>query len=199
MNRDLVFFVSGVAFGVVAGYFVFRSVLPAESSAPSPSSPAPVESSTIGLDEEPQFEPLDEAEVARLEKMAAESTEDAELHARIGKLYLDAGRFDDALGWLERAVELAPRGLPPRNHLALTYLNVGRLEDAVATYEGSLGVDPNHPPSLLGLGRIKLYVEQDIEGGLSMWQKLIEVAPDSTEAMGVRDELEALRSAHSRG
>ena len=83
-----------------------------------------------------------------------------------------------------------------RNQLALCYLNAENLDSAVASYEETLRLDPNHPASLLSLGRIKLYVQRDIEGGLAMWERLIDVAPGSTEASSVVEELEALKSAH---
>ena len=67
----------------------------------------------------------------------------------------------------------------------------------MSTFERTLEMSPSHPPSLLGLGRVKLYLQRDIEGGLAMWERLVEVAPDSAEAESVRDELEALTSAHS--
>ena len=70
------------------------------------------------------------------------------------------------------------------------------MDGAVGSFEQTLAIDPNHPPSLLGLGRIKLYLQQDIDGGLAMWQKLMAVAPSSEEAQSVRDELDALKSAH---
>ena len=60
----------------------------------------------------------------------------------------------------------------------------------------TLRLDPNHPASLLSLGRIKLYVQRDIEGGLTMWERLIDVASGTSEAAGVVEELEALKSAH---
>jgi cytochrome c-type biogenesis protein CcmH/NrfG len=84
--------------------------------------------------------------------------------------------------------------LHARNHLAITYLSLSRVEPAVAAFEENLRKDPAHPASLLGLGRIKLYVQKDIQGGLALWEKLVEVAPDSAEAAAVRDELEALKS-----
>ena len=191
MNRDLVFFIAGLCFGIVGGYFV-----PVEAPGSSVSRSARTESSQIGLEPEPQFEKLDEDEVARLEAEAESRPKDARPRARLGSLYLDAGRFGEAVTWLERARELEPSDLHVRNHLALSYLNMGSLEDAVATYEETLRIEPSHPPSLLGLGRIKLYLQQDIDGGLAMWERLMAEAPGSVEAESVRDELEALKSAH---
>jgi len=197
MKRDLVFFVAGLGFGIAAGYFVFRAVLPeggARASVPLEASP---QSSPIGLADEPRHEELDEQEVQRLVAQAQQSPNDAEVRARIGELYLSAGRYEDAAAWLKKVVELAPDNLLARNHLALSYLNLGRMDDATATYEETLRIAPDHPASLLGLGRIRLYLQRDIDGGLALWEKLIAVAPESAEARSVREELEAMKSAHS--
>lgn len=200
MNRDLVFFLSGLGFGLVGGYFVFLSLGPGKVAAPAvPERGGPAESSAIGLDGAAAPRELDVAEAERLEALADENSEDPTVRADLGKLYLDAGRFDEAVRWLGSAVELAPRDLELRTRLALAQLNAGDLDGTVSTYEGSLAVDPEHPASLLGLGRVRLYLLQDIEGGLSMWKKLVAVAPESAEALSVRDELDALQSAHSGG
>ncbi len=196
MNRDLGFFIAGLCFGIAAGYFVFRAVLPPDSPAEVMASGSASTASTIGLDSESQFPPLDESQVRKLEASALASPDDPQLSARIGELYMDAGRFVEAVPWLERAVGLGPRDVHVRSHLALSYLNQGNMDGAVASFEQTLAIDPNHPPSLLGLGRIKLYLQQDIDGGLAMWQKLMAVAPSSEEAQSVRDELDALQSAH---
>lgn len=201
MKRDLVFFVTGLAFGIAAGYFTFRAVTDAPAAAPSmagavtPSGETP---STIGLNEETEtpVKELDEKEVARLEEKARADASDAAARADLGRLYMEAGRYGDAISWLEQAVNIAPDDLHARNHLAICYLNEGRLGQAVAAFEENLSREPNHPASLLGLGRVKLYMQKDIRGGLAMWEKLIQVAPNSAEAAAVRDELEALKSAH---
>jgi len=200
VNRDLVFFVAGLSFGIVAGFFVFRAVAP---SAGGPTNVATAtasgEPSRIGLDSDPDTRPLDEDRAAALEESAEQSPDDASVRAELGKLYLDAGRYEDAGAWLRSALEIEPENLSVRTQLALSLLNLGRLDDAVAAYEENLRLEPEHPASLLGLGRVRLYLQQDIDGGLALWEKLIAVAPSSAEAQSVRDELEALKSAHRGG
>jgi len=195
MNRDLVFFVSGLAFGVAAGYFVVRAVSP--SAAPAAGESAAMPGSTIGLDAKSEARKLDENEIQTLEAEARDNPRDGAVRTRIGGLYMEAGRHGDAVPWLEEAIRIDTGDLHARNHLAIAYLNLGRLEPAVAAFEDNLAKDPAHAPSLLGLGRIKLYVQKDIQGGLALWEKLMEVAPDSAEATAVKDELEALKSAHA--
>jgi tetratricopeptide (TPR) repeat protein len=198
MNRDLLFFVSGLAFGVAAGYFVFRAVTPASAvpGAAAGSASTAMPGSAIGLDEEPKLREIDPEEMRALEARARENESDAAVRTRIGTLYMEGGRYEDARLWLEESVRLDPEDLHARNHLAITYLSLSQVEPAVAAFEENLRKDPAHPASLLGLGRIKLYVQKDIQGGLAIWEKLVEVAPDSPEAKAVRDELEALKSAH---
>jgi cytochrome c-type biogenesis protein CcmH/NrfG len=198
MKRDLVFFLSGIVFGAAAGYFLFRTLAP-ESDVWSDVAerPASVANSAIGLDAEPDAPSrLDETEIAKLEAEASDNPSDAAIRTEIGRRYMDADRFSEALVWLEEAVQLAPSEVRTRNYLAIAYLNLGRLDNAVSTYARSLEIDPHHPASLLGLGRIKLYIQQDIQGGLALWETLVSVAPDSAEARSVREELAAIQSAH---
>ncbi|HEY7699433.1 MAG TPA: tetratricopeptide repeat protein [Vicinamibacteria bacterium] len=198
MKRDLVFFVSGLAFGVAAGYFVFRAVAPSTAArSVSGAEPTAMPSSTIGLDEKPKLREIDAEEMRTLEAQARENERDGAVRTKIGTLYMEAGRYEDAQRWLEEAIRLDPADLHARNHLAITYLSLSQVEPAVAAFEENLRRDPNHPASLLGLGRVKLYVQKDIQGGLALWEKLVAAAPDSVEAKAVKDELEALKSAHS--
>lgn len=206
MNRDLVFFVAGLCFGVGAGFFVFRalaspsgSMSVATAGAGSAASPGASQIGLDNVDRGQQAAPLDEAAAERLEASAEQNPNDAEARAELGKLYLDAGRYEDAGAWFRAALELEPRNVRARTQLALSLLNLGRLDDAIAAYEENLRVEPEHPASLLGLGRVKLYLQQDIDGGLALWEKLIAVAPSSAEARSVRDELDALKSAHPGG
>lgn len=194
MRRDLVFFVSGLTFGLAAGYFAFRALSPGAGSVSS--APAGEASSAIGLDAGEKPSALDEKELRRLEARAKEDARDGETRAQLGRLYMEAERFDEAVPWLEEAAKLSPNDLHVRSHLAITYLNLGKSEQAIAAFQENLSIDPNHAASLLGLGRIKLYVQKDIRGGLALWERLIQVAPDSPEAQAVKDELEALKSAH---
>ncbi len=199
MNRDFVFFVSGLAFGVAAGYFVFRAVTPAslDPGAPAAVEPTAMPGSTIGLDEEEKVREIDEEEMRALEAQARENGSDAAVRTKIGSLYMEAGRYGDAVRWLEESIRLDADDLHARSHLAITYLSLSRVEPAVAAFEENLRKDEAHPASLLGLGRIRLYVQRDIQGGLALWEKLVQVAPDSAEAAAVREELEALKSAHA--
>jgi len=187
---NTIFFVSGLVFGVLIGYFLSESLVPRRGSA------------TAGgaVSREPEAPPRrlpDREEVAALERLAGERPDDAEVRAQLGNLYFEAGQYEQAVRWLREATARKTSDLHLRNHLALALGNLNRVDEAVREYEAALAINPDHPQTLLGLGRIRLYATRDIRGGLAMWEKLARIAPGSPEAESIREELEALKTAHS--
>ncbi len=196
MRKDnAIFFVSGLVFGVLLGYFVFQTL---ESSAPPAAAVAQPAADPPSAPLPPAVTTLNPAEMAALEKRAAENPGDAEVRALIGNRYMDAGQYLEAVRWLREASQKRPQDLHLRAHLALCLENLDRVDEAAAEYQATLAVDPAYPEGLLGLGRLKLYRQRDIGQGLALWEKLVEVAPNSEAARSIREELEALKSAHSR-
>ncbi len=192
-RENAIFFVSGLIFGVLVGYFVFQSVI----QAPVPVSAGVSASTSRGPASESAE--LDHDQVARLEARAAENPEDGEIPRQIGILYMESSHLQQAVLWFRKSLEIDEHDLVARNHLAISLAGLGRVDEAVSEYKAALAVEPLDPPSLLGLGRVLLLGKNDIRGGIEVWEKLVEAAPDSPEARSIRDELEALRSAHTMG
>ncbi len=172
------------------GYFVFQSAIQAPGRA---SDGIDATSSRVPTQEQPG---LDHEEVARLEAVAEQNPEDAEIRAQIGAIYMQGNHLQEAVRWLGKSIEIDGGNLEVRNHLAISLTGLGRVDEAVSEYRSALAVEPSHPASLLGLGRVLLLGKNDIRGGIEVWEKLIEAAPDSPEARSIREELEALSSAH---
>ncbi len=189
-KENAIFFVSGLAFGVLLGYFVFQSLAQApmdgSSGVVSPAQPQSVPAPRL----------VDPQEAAALEPLAADNPDDAEVRIRIGILYLESGQYQQAVDWLRQATVSDEENLHARSHLAVGLAEMGRYDEAVSEYEAALALDPSHPQSLFGLGRVLLYGKKDVQRGIAVWEKLVEVAPNSPEAQNVREEVEALKAAH---
>jgi len=194
MKRDLTFFIFGIVFGTSLGFFLFQAFKEPKGLLVQPPG-AQGGLDVVGAAREQL--PLDTVLAGQLKEEVEANPDDAQLRNRLGKLYMDSGQHSEALIWFESALVLMPGNLHVRNHLALSLLNMGRTNEAIAQYEEALRIDPTHPQSLLGLGRVKLYVQRDIRGGLTLWERLIREAPASDEARSISEELEALKSAHS--
>ena len=200
MRKDnAIFFASGLVFGLLLGYFVFETVSQTPGSLSATASPTATSGAAMGgitTPPSPSRSVLDADEVAVLENMIRQNPDDNTSRVRLGNLYLEAGHDDQAIPLFREALERAPADNHARIHLAQALANLGRLEEAVEEYEAVLENEPGHPQALLGLGRVRLYAQQDISGGLEAWNELMRLAPNSREAESIRDELEALRSAH---
>jgi tetratricopeptide (TPR) repeat protein len=192
MRKDnTIFFLAGLVFGVWVGYFLFQSVQ--QNSAPSPVS----EGGTRAESNAPAGRVVDPQEMSALERMAGDNPEDPEVRVRIGTLYMEAGNYQEAVLWFRQAMEKRGEDIHVRNQLAMSLAGLGRIDDAIAEYEAALALNPSHPQSLLGLGRVLLFGKSDVQGGTEAWSRLVETAPDSPEAESIREELEALKAAHS--
>jgi tetratricopeptide (TPR) repeat protein len=79
----------------------------------------------------------------------------------------------------------------------MSLAGLGRIDEAISEYEAALALNPSHPQSLLGLGRVLLFGKNDVQRGIEAWSRLLEASPESPEAESIREELEALKAAHS--
>jgi tetratricopeptide (TPR) repeat protein len=199
MRKDnAIFFAGGLVFGLLLGYFVFSAVsqTPGGSlgmgSAPSPQAQQQAQQAQQAMSRRV----LDPQEESALKNMLQQNPNDNETRIRLGNLYLEAGRDDQAVPLFREVLEKEPGNNHARLHLAQTLADMGRVDEAVTEFQTILGNEPENPQALLGLGRVRLYSQQDIAGGMEAWEELVRVAPNSREAQSIREELEALRSAH---
>jgi serine/threonine protein kinase len=89
-------------------------------------------------------------EQARIEADLARRTlpNNAELEIISARVARSQGRWDDAVGFFQRAVALEPRGNDSRFSLAETYRYMRRYEDYDLLITQIIGTDPNHPGDL---------------------------------------------------
>ncbi|HEX9723052.1 MAG TPA: tetratricopeptide repeat protein [Vicinamibacteria bacterium] len=205
MRKDnAIFFAGGLVFGLLLGYFVFAAVSQTPGGFSSLAGPAGAlgPSGMGGATSQPAQQAmsrrvLDPQEVAALQNMIQQNPDDNESRVRLGNLYLESGHDDQAVPLFHEVLDRESGNNHARLHLAQTLANLGRLDEAVAEYDTVLANEPGNPQALLGLGRVRLYAQQDITAGLEAWEELMRVAPNSREAESIRDELEALKSAHA--
>ena len=187
LRERALFFGAGLVFGLGFGLLL----------RPQPESPPPsVPETATRPDRAPDAPPVDPELLRALLGEVEASPEDPAARAAVGDLHLGARDFSEAAYWLQQARNLDPSDLDIRSRLAFALLGLGDLPGAVAGYEAVLAEDPDHFESLVALGRLRLFAEQDLDAGIELWERAISAAPDSPEAAALRAEIEALRSAH---
>ncbi|MYB31381.1 MAG: tetratricopeptide repeat protein [Acidobacteria bacterium] len=191
LSERALFFGAGLAFGILVGFLVSGSSGPPAPAAPPPA-PVP-ETASAPL---PEPRPVNAEALQTLLDAVEATPEDPAARAAVGDLHLDALDFGQAVYWLQQARNLDPSDLDVRSRLAFAQLGAGDVAGAVAGYEAVLAEDPEHFESLLALGRVRLFVEQDLAAGIELWERAIAARPDSPEAAALRAQIDSLRTAH---
>ena len=164
---------------------------------PVTTAPAPqTEATDVDAVGRPQETALDETRVAVLKATAEDMPDDVESRLALGDVYFEARRFEEAVPWYEVALALRPDHIDAGINLGVSYYYAGQIDLAVTQFERLLEVEPSNQRALLSLGIVKAFGLQDIEGASVLWQRAIDIAPNSPEGRAARDSLERMSAAH---
>ena len=106
--------------------------------------------------------------------------------------YFDAERWDDAIKWYERALELDPQNADASTDLGVSYYYSNKPTEALAQFEKSLrNQSDSHEDAAQQGHRAGIRQAGPRRRAASEWQKVVDVAPDSPEGQAARRALEA--------
>jgi tetratricopeptide (TPR) repeat protein len=195
MSRDSVIFgIAGVFFGVIVGWIIGSQQGTAARQAP------PVQQQAAAQSAPPQGQqtaaPLDESRAATLRQAAERDPRDARVRAELGNVYFDAERFQDASRWYEESLKIEPNNVNASTDLGISYYYMNQPDRALAQFDKSLAIDPRHSKTLLNIGIVKAYAKDDLAGAVEAWKRVLEVAPNSSDAKVAGQALDAVRNSH---
>jgi tetratricopeptide (TPR) repeat protein len=186
--------VAGVLFGFLTGWIIgAQQGRPA--SAPVVAAPQPAAGATArpAPEEAPK---LDQAKIDALSKRAADNPRDAAVRAEIGNAYFDAERYPEAISWYEASLGLDAKSVEVSTDLGVSYYYANQADRALAQFEHSLKIVPKHTKTMLNIGVVRAFGKQDLNGAASIWQQVVDLAPESAEGRAAKRMIEAVRSAH---
>jgi DNA-binding response OmpR family regulator len=99
-----------------------------------------------------------------------------------------AGRLDEAVERLKRAVSIDPLAFRVRFQLGLLYGRKGQVFDAVSELETAVSVNPQHFPAVKNLAI--LYQKAGFRNkAVETWERALTLAPDDATRLSIRDHL----------
>ena len=98
--------------------------------------------------------------------------------AAIGDLYYDAQRYPTAIDYYQRALKARPADAAIRTDMATAYWYMGDADTAIVEFNRALAYEPNKPNTLFNLGVVKWQGKMDIQGAVTVWQKLLKTNPN---------------------
>ncbi len=204
MNRHLLLgAVGGLLLGLLVGYQWGRAghllqepepitaaatapVVPAAGSAPA-APPAPAAPADAA--------PLDAAariDVAR--RLVEQDPKNVRAWIDLGNLYFDTKQPQKSVDAYAKALELAPANPDVLTDQGVMYRALGDYDRAVANFQKATEVDPRHLQSLYNLGVVYAFDLKETPKAEAVWNKLIQLAPQSDNANQARQALAQLHA-----
>ncbi|MDO5049833.1 MAG: tetratricopeptide repeat protein [Actinomycetaceae bacterium] len=130
---------------------------------------------------------LDADKVAELKAVLEDSPNDVEALKELGKLYFDSLHYQDASEYFTKAAQLAPDDIEVHLMAGVTEFNLNNFDPAEKYWKRATEIDPNKAEPWYNLGFIYLMRDPvDTENLNLVWDKVLELAPDSDMAETVR-------------
>jgi len=202
MKADsIAYVIAGMCFGVILGWVIGTQ----QARRPGPVAPAAqtgasAQGQAAGGANTPQQAPaLDEGRVQALTTIVKSDPKNLNAVVQLGNTYFDAERWDDAILWYKRALEIDPRNADASTDLGVSLYYSNKSDEALKQFEHSLSISPKHTKTLLNKGIVLAFGKQDLRGAAAEWEKVVALAPDSPEGQAARRALEGIAAAHAGG
>lgn len=123
--------------------------------------------------------PLDVAQRWReLQERAEANSRDPATARELADLLYDLERWEQAVFWYRRTLELEPKNTHARTDLATSYFHLNRHDEALAEYARALELEPRKPEALYGLALTRLHGKKDRAGAEAAYRELQQAHPD---------------------
>jgi tetratricopeptide (TPR) repeat protein len=139
---------------------------------------------------------VDAARVSDLMQRISANPNDTTSLQALGDIYYGAGDFETAALWMEKVIAVDSANLTARLALGAALFNVGKPDDAEQQWRQVLVTDPNNLEAHYDLGFMYLSRNPpDMANVKAEWNRVIEIAPNSTTAKSVATHLQSLEGS----
>jgi len=135
----------------------------------------------------------EEASVSELMRELKANPKNAATLVALGDVYFKARDYNTAGGWMKRAVAVAPGNVTARLAVGAAEFNIGDLADARLEWLRVIAADRKNAEAYYDLGFLYVSKEPpDMADAKKMWEKVIALAPNSSEAKTIATHLKGL-------
>lgn len=142
----------------------------------------------------------EEASVGELMKELKANPANASVLIALGDIYFKAHDYNTAGGWMKRAVTVAPGNATAHLALGAAEFNIGDIADAQREWLYVIAEDRKNVEAYYDLGFLYVSKEPpDMADAKKVWEKVIALAPKSSEAKTIAMHLKGLTSGGAKG
>jgi len=209
LKKDhLAFLMGGLAFGFLFGFGLFRAIetrpgrarAAAEDGAvPSPMGPAAPTQTAGGAPGGGGGAPPMMAEINALKERVTANPQDAAAWVRLANLYQDAGMYEPAVGFYERAIAIGPKDANVLTDMGICLQELKQYDRALEMLERAQQADPQHWQSLYNIAVVAGLGMGKFDRADAALARLQEIHPSAPHLPELREALQKARQGGSAG
>lgn len=187
-----------VGFGL--GLLVTRWNTPTGGPAPGPREAVPEETRTANPGDQAGAGPSagTSARIADLKARLALNPHETPTRPALAHLYLDTGRFAEAITLYQEVLRQEPENPDALMHMGTILLRGGHGEEALRSLDRALKGDPRSAHALWDKAQVQATLLGDTAGAIRTWEQFLKVAPGPEDAARVREMMAEARSLQER-
>jgi cytochrome c-type biogenesis protein CcmH/NrfG len=136
-----------------------------------------------------------QARITAMQSVVARDPKNVEAWVQLGNDYFDTRQPQKAIDAYQRALELRPANPNVLTDQGVMYRELGQFDKAVANFQKANQVDGKHVQSLFNLGVVYLNDLKQPKKAVETWNKIIQIAPQSDQAVQARTAIEDAKKA----
>jgi tetratricopeptide (TPR) repeat protein len=196
VQRDrLAYLFGGLAFGILLGYGLFHSlshVPGSASAAPQSDIPSPAGPVQMGGGAPDTGAPMME-EIRNLRRLLEAEPRNLQVLSRLAHIHHDAGMWDQAISYYQRALEIAPTDPNLLTDMGICYQGLQQFEKALELFSEAQRADPSHWQSLYNTVVVAGFDLGRFDEADAALRRLEQVHPAAPNLPQLRQNLEHVR------
>ncbi|HXJ94995.1 MAG TPA: tetratricopeptide repeat protein [Terriglobia bacterium] len=137
----------------------------------------------------------DGAVVQALEQQSNANPRDPAPPLKLADYLYDHGKYEQAIIWYEKAVQLDPTNVNASTDLGTCYFDVGRSDDALRQFHHSLAIEPRHQPTLYNIIVVQMEGKHDYKAAEEAWDTLHRVNAAYPKLDELKQKLDQARAS----
>jgi len=136
-------------------------------------------------------------EINALKSAIGKNPKDTVALTRLANMYHDAGKYDQAVDYYRKVLEINPKNVDVRTDMGICLRELGKPDDAIAQFRTSLTYDPRHWQTWLNLGIVTLTDKHDLQAATDAFTKVEEINPGFKDLPVLKEALRKARESAS--
>ncbi len=123
--------------------------------------------------------PNKNSEIAQLKQILGADPQNAAAWAKLGHMYFDTNRFDEAIDAYRKHLEINPKNADVWTDMGVMYRRSKQPGQAIQCFNKAIEADPKHKTSRFNKGIVLLFDLNKTQEAVAMWQEILDFDPSA--------------------